>query len=190
MKRLLFLFVMVVALATISTKSVQAQATQKIIVPQDVEKWITSSFGKGKLPPFSFLYNDKNSAGFIRKWKHSLKKQQSDNSDVIAYIVTYTDPTTGLEVKCEISGFKEFNAVEWVIHFTNTSQQNTPQIKQVKALDYTMQAQSEEPYQLLSCKGTNASRADFMAQLEPIDIGNGILMKPEHGRSSDTSAFP
>ena len=56
-------------------------------------------------------------------------------------------------------GFKEFNAVEWVIHFTNTSQQNTPQIKQVKALDYTMQAQSEKPYQLLSCKGTNASRA-------------------------------
>ena len=42
----------------------------------------------------------------------------------------------------------------------------------------------------MSCKGTNASRADFMAQLEPIDIGNGILMKPEHGRSSDTSAFP
>lgn len=190
MKKIFFLFAMAAVLATTITEKAPAQATQKITVPQDVEKWITTSFGKGKLPPFSFLYNDKNSAGFIRKWKHSLKKQQSDNSNIIAYIITYTDPTTGLEVKCEVNGFKEFNAVEWVIHFTNTSQQNTPQIKQVKALDYTMQALSKAPYQLLSCKGSNGARADFMAKLEPIDIGNGILMKPEHGRSSDTSAFP
>ena len=84
MKKILFLFVMAAVLATTITEKAPAQATQKITVPQDVEKWITTSFGKGKLPPFSFLYNENNSAGFIRKWKHSLKNQQSDNSNIIA----------------------------------------------------------------------------------------------------------
>ena len=188
MKRLLTILVILVAVTGAWIQRAEAQATQKIVVPQDVEKWITTSFGRSKLPPFTFVYGDKHSSGFIRKWKHTLKVQPCDEANVVKYLATYTDPTTGLQVKCEISGFKEFNAVEWVLHFTNTSDSNTPQIKDVKVADYTMQSASTEPYQLLSCKGSNGARADFMATLAPID--DDAMMQPTYGRSSDTSAFP
>ena len=37
---------------------VVAQSTQKISVPTDVEKWITSTLGRGKMPPLSFVYDN------------------------------------------------------------------------------------------------------------------------------------
>ena len=188
MKKLLTILAVLIAVTGAWIQRAEAQATQKIAGPQDVEKWITTSFGRSKLPPFTFVYGDKHSSGFIRKWKHTLKVQPCDETNVVKYLATYTDPTTGLEVKCEISGFKEFNAVEWVLYFTNTSNSNTPQIKEVKVADYTMQSASAEPYQLLSCRGSNGARADFMATLAPIN--DGVMMQPAHGRSSDTSAFP
>ena len=190
MRKLLSILVVLIAITGTWMQRAEAQTSQKIVVPQDVEKWITTSFGKGKLPPFSFNYNDKNSAGFIRKWKHTIKAQPCEEANVVKYLATYTDPATGLEVKCEISGFKEFNAVEWVLYFTNTSDSNTPQIKDVKVADYTMQSANAEPFQLLSCKGSCGVRQDFMATLDKLPAGNGLLMQPAHGRSSDTSAYP
>jgi alpha-galactosidase len=142
MKKLLFFFVVLTVITGTWMQRADAQTTQKIVVPQDVERWITSSFGRSKLPPFTFVYGDKHSSGFIRKWKHTLKTQPCNEANVVKYLATYTDPATGLEIKCDISGFKEFNAVEWVLYFTNTSDYNTPQIKDVKVTDYTMQSAS------------------------------------------------
>ena len=36
--------------------------------PTDVSRWIESRFAKGKVPPFSFVYDGKPSAGLLRIW--------------------------------------------------------------------------------------------------------------------------
>lgn len=188
LKQVLQIFIFV-ALLSICAES-KAQSSQRIAYPISVDKWITSTFAKGKTPPFSFQYDGKNSAGFIRKWKHSISRVESDCEGVVRYDVTYIDPVSGLEVKCEVSGFNEFGAVEWVLHFTNKSAGNSGQITHLKCVDLTMQTASTGEFQLLHAKGSNGARADFMPIIESVPAGDELTLSPEHGRSSDTDAFP
>lgn len=167
-----------------------AQASQRITLPTSVDKWITSTFAKGKIPPFSFVYDGKNSAGFIRKWRHSISRVECPMANVVRYDVVYRDPVSGLEVKCEVSGFNDFGAVEWVLYFKNTSAENSGQITQLKCVDLEMQTSAAGEFNLLHAKGSNGERADFLATIERIGAGEELSLSPTHGRSSDTSAFP
>lgn len=180
-------FVAVVAL--LCAVSVYAQTSQRIAVPTSVEKWITSTFAKGKTPPFSFVYDGVNSQQFIRKWQHSLQKQESAEG-VVEYVATYQDRATGLKIECHIKGFQEFGAVEWVMNFTNTGSANTPQITAVKALDYSALAVSEGDFSVLHALGSNHDRADFQPRMTTLSSEAPLSMSPVNGRSSDTSAFP
>ena len=177
------------ALFLLGTLSVFAQTSQKIAVPASVEKWITTTFAKGKTPPFSFVYDGVGSQQFIRKWQHTLKKQESAEG-VVEYVATYLDRTTGLKVDCKIKGFQEFGAVEWVINFTNTGAKNTPQITQVKTVDYSALSQKEGEFNVLHALGSNHDRADFQPRMTAVINEAPLSMSPHHGRSSDTSAFP
>ena len=67
---------------------IQAQVKQRIAVPEDAGRWITTAFAKGKVPPFSFIYGGKPSAEFIRKWKHTMQKEQSDDPQVVKYRIS------------------------------------------------------------------------------------------------------
>lgn len=180
-------FVAVVAL--LCAVSVYAQTSQRIAVPTSVEKWITSTFAKGKTPPFSFVYDGVNSQQFIRKWQHSLQKQESAEG-VVEYVATYQDRATGLNIECHIKGFQEFGAVEWVMNFTNTGSQNTPQITQVKTVDYSALSQKEGEFNVLHSLGSNHDRADFQPRMTTLSSEAPLSMSPVNGRSSDTSAFP
>ena len=180
-------FVAVVAL--LCAVSVYAQTSQRIAVPTSVEKWITSTFAKGKTPPFSFVYDGVNSQQFIRKWQHSLQKQESAEG-VVEYVATYQDRATGLKIECHIKGFQEFGAVEWVMNFTNTGSQNTPQITQVKSVDYSALSQKEGEFNVLHALGSNHDRADFQPRMTTLSSEAPLSMSPVNGRSSDTSAFP
>ena len=180
-------FVAVVAL--LCAVSVYAQTSQRIAVPTSVEKWITSTFAKGKTPPFSFVYDGVNSQQFIRKWQHSLQKQESAEG-VVKYVATYQDRATGLKIECHIKGFQEFGAVEWKMNFTNTGSQNTPQITQVKTVDYSALSQKEGEFNVLHSLGSNHDRADFQPRMTTLSSEAPLSMSPVNGRSSDTSAFP
>lgn len=169
--------------------SVWAQTSQRIAVPASVDKWITTTFAKGKTPPFSFVYDGEHSQQFIRKWRHSIVKNDSENG-VSSYTVSYLDRTTGLKVDCHVKGFQEFGAVEWMLNFTNTGSVNTPQITQVKTVDYSAQSVSDGEFRVLHALGSNHDRADFRPQLSAVTLSQPLSMSPMHGRSSDTSAFP
>ena len=93
------IFVAVVAL--FCAVSVFAQTSQRIAVPTSVEKWITSTFAKGKTPPFSFVYGEQHSQTFIRKWRHSIVKNSAEEG-VVSYTVSYVDKLSGLKVDCHV----------------------------------------------------------------------------------------
>lgn len=169
---------------------IQAQVKQRIAVPEDAGRWITTAFAKGKVPPFSFVYGGKPSAEFIRKWKHTMQKEQSDDPQVVKYRISYLDPATGLRADCHATGFREFNTVEWVMNFTNTSSENSDTLELVRVADYTMETADEGDFKLLYAEGSYGSRADFRPILTELGAGDSIRMAPENGRSSDRTAFP
>ena len=66
MKKFLLLFVF-----TVSLLGSYAQRTIKIDTKSaDVEQWINRNFGKGQVPPFSFIYDGTPSERFIKKWNY------------------------------------------------------------------------------------------------------------------------
>ncbi|HPT20769.1 MAG TPA: alpha-galactosidase [Bacteroidales bacterium] len=153
----------------------------------EMRQWIETHFAKGKTPPFSFVYGGRNSNSFIRNWQYSSEK--ITNKDKEDFVYTYLDKQSGLEVKCTVTCFNDFQAVEWVLKFSNTSSKNTPLIEKAAAIDYSFTTQNGT-FILHHAKGSDAARTDFQPVDEKMQVGKNIYMTPARGRSSDNTAFP
>ena len=167
-----------------------AQSVDKMNArPIQVEKWIDNHFGKGKRPPFSFVYDGKPSSSFITRWNHSIQKQKAADEGQVSYLVSYADPQTGLRVDCTVNGYADYGAIDWMLRFTNTGTSNTPQISQVRTADLSLQYAQKGSFLLHYASGSTAARSDFAPRLKEFFSGDSLKMRPAGGRSSDT-AFP
>ncbi|MDR1601184.1 MAG: alpha-galactosidase, partial [Tannerella sp.] len=110
---------------------------QEFVTPADVRQWVEQRFAKGQTPPFSFIYGGKKSDSFIRNWQYKAEKLPADEPDAEKFLYTYTDRSSGLEVRCTVTCFTDFPAVDWVLNFTNTSRRNTPLIEQAEVINHT-----------------------------------------------------
>lgn len=154
----------------------------------DCNKWVTTAFAKGKVPPFSFLYGNVPSGDMISKWSYKAETLPTKDN-VTERIYTYTDPKTGLQVICNVKTFTDFNAMEWVLHFRNTSEQNSPKIEQVKVVDLTSEYPTKGDVVLYYANGSNAGKDDFHARTKTLNVGENHYMHPTGGRSTQ-EAFP
>ena len=166
-----------VALCFLIPLLTQAQNQHRFEGPVEVARWITTHFAQGKLPPFSFYYNERPSAEFIRKWQYKAEKLASDDPAVLRYLYTYRDPATGLLLECQVKGFTDFQAVEWVIKFTNTSSVNTPKIRDVKVVDLALEDRRTSGFDLLYLEGVHCfgSRSDFRPHYTALEPGKSLL---------------
>jgi len=167
--------------------------SQEDITPEsatDVKQWVDQHFAKGIIPPFSFVYGGKSSDQFISNWKFNVEKLHSDDPAVEERIFTYSDSKSGLTVKCFVTLFNDFPAVEWVLKFSNSSEKNTPIIEKAAAVDFSFTAKNEGSFILHHTNGSDAARSDFQPIDEKIQQGKNIYMTPNGGRSSDKTAFP
>lgn len=157
--------------------------------PLKISHWISSSFAKGKVPPFSFVYDGKHSADFIRSWSYTTERLESKEPNVIKYRFIYTSSQMGLRVECDVDGYTDFDAVKWVLHFTNIASNNSKTLKEVKAIDTDLQYGESGEFKLHSADGNHISRADFHPRTRTMQIGENYQIAPENGRSSE-KAFP
>ena len=153
-----------------------------------MERWIAAQFGKGKTPPFSFEYGGVPSKEILRRCRHSLMRLPNSQENQVRYIATYTDSQTGLKVECEVTAWKDFGAVEWVLRFANTGSDITPAISHVQTADIIFRHPVGTPT-LYYAEGSDASRSDFAPREKMLQIGDTLRMEPRGGRSSD-GAFP
>jgi alpha-galactosidase len=155
----------------------------------NVQKWITTHFAHGKVPPFSFKYGDINSSEFIKKWKYTFTELPSTEPFQKKYLVSYKDSRTGLKVDCNVTGYSDYGVVEWVLHFTNEGSQNTQQISQVRTSDINFRYPHDGKFKIHYANGSNAGRDDFSPKEKELSTGDSLKMRSSGGRSSD-SAFP
>ena len=112
----------------------RAQQEVSLKKPVASQKLVNSLFSKGKTPPFSFVYGDVPSGDFIKKWNFSKRAVECDKPKTLKYEVLYTEPSGALEVRCDVTAYTDFEAVEWVLHFTNKGGENSKNIKSVSYL--------------------------------------------------------
>lgn len=155
----------------------------------DIARWIDQRFAKGQLPPFSFILDEQPSEEFLRSWRWSRTAPASTDKDVVLRTFTYTDPRSGLEVACDVKGYPEFRAVEWVLHFRNTSAENSGQLTRVKVADFDMVYPAAGALKIHYAEGNKISKADYAPRTAEFRTEQPLHIEPHGGRSSE-EAFP
>jgi alpha-galactosidase len=154
-----------------------------------VSKFIGAYFTKGKHPPVSFIYNKSTSSSLLVKWDFKEEVKIIDKNKT-KHIIKYTDSQTGLVLTVECLTFEDYPAIEWIARFKNTSQNDSPIIENIMAVDAELMKGEKGNYFVHRAKGSNAERSDFAPIDEPLNPNGEISFGPTTGRSSDNVALP
>ena len=101
--------------------------------------------------------------------------------------LTYTDPATGLRVRCDLTEYDDFPAVEWVLHFENRGTQDTPILKKILPLDAEFKAAAQANVVVEHSLGDKNSGQSFAPVEDILTPGstNELVFAPIGGRSSE-----
>jgi alpha-galactosidase len=85
-------------------------------------------------PPFSFNYDGLASDVLLKDW-HPTRSSRVVDSKRTERTLLYTDPKTGLVVRCVSIEYQDFPSVEWTLYFKNAGTNDTPILSDIQALD-------------------------------------------------------
>lgn len=138
--------------------------------------------------PFSFKYGTAASADLLKGCKRTVESK--DAPDRTTRLITWTDPATGLKLTADVSVFKHYPAVDWVLYFENTSQKDTPILADIRALDVVLRTgQAAKPAVLHQITGDTCDERSFLPFDTLLQPGKPLALAPHGGRSSN-GTFP
>jgi alpha-galactosidase len=149
---------------------------------QSAHEWLT----RARLAaPFSFTYGNESSHGLLPHWKLQ-KSERTASAGVTEHHWTYRDGRTGLEVEWVLTEYANFPAFEWVLHFRNTADQDTPVLENVLPLDAPLGRAAAGTVPLLEyARGSHNEFQDFAPLSKALPEGESAQFAPYGGRSSD-----
>ena len=135
-------------------------------------------------PPFSFTYGGKPSAELLKKWKQTRTEKKLDKNRV-ERTVTYTDPATGLELRCVSVEYLDFPTVEWTLYFKNTGEKDTPILQDIRAIDTLFPKKDSRDMKLHYAIGSPSSPEDYKPLEQLLRPGDERHVATSGGRGSD-----
>ena len=141
-----------------------------------------SPHGLAAACPISFTYGGKPSAPLLARWKRSVRSiPPADGKE--RHTITWLDPETGLEVACEVAGFSDFPAVEWLVRLKNTGAKNTPILEGIRPLDVNVGADETDAVVFHHARGSDAGPDDYTTIDAALTPGSYIAVPGEEQRS-------
>ena len=133
--------------------------------------------------PFSFVYAGRPSAEFLGKWRRTVQDQPVDSrKQERRRILTLTDPETGLEVRAVATIYTDTPGVDWTLHFTNQSTNDTPVLEQVQVVDVTVHPGVSDQAPVLH--RLRPDMENWLPMDQALLSGQRIEFAPAAGRSS------
>ncbi len=83
---------------------------------------------------FSFTYGGRSSSELLPNWQLERASRQLDEHRIERTLI-YTDPQTGLQIRCVGIEYTDFPTIEWTLYFKNTGATDTPILEDIQALD-------------------------------------------------------
>ena len=133
--------------------------------------------------PFSFVYGGVSSASLLKNWPAQVEPEKSVGGKK-QRTITYTDPKTGLELRCEVTSFVDSPGVEWVLYATNKGKTDTPILEKFLPLNLGLKVPEGEVI-LHHSHGSTNGPLDFLPVDQVVGANAGIDLAPSGGRSSD-----
>jgi len=137
---------------------------------------------KSNVLPFSFTYDGKDSASFISLWQKT-EEPATPSPGGKTYHYTYLDPATKLKIAADVRTFSDFDAIEWVLHITNGSTDDSPILENIQALNSTVLFDDSRVV-VHSAGGTSFFPGDFAPVDNGVAPGETLKLGSANGRSS------
>lgn len=134
--------------------------------------------------PFSFTYDGQTSAKLLAEWPAKMANERLDAQRTRQTII-WTDPKTGLEVKCVAVDYADYPAVEWTVWFKNTGQADTPILKDIQGLDATFTRPAQGEFVLHGNKGDWNVAEGFEPYRRTLAPGSTQRFAPNGGRPTN-----
>ena len=121
----------------------------------------------GVAPPFSFVYGGRHSDDLLPTWAFAESVERLDDQRA-RRVQTYTDPVTGLQVRCVIVEYADFPTVEWTVHLRNTGPADSRIVEDVQALDTSLQRGPVGEFLLRHNVGSPCQPNDYQPMETPL----------------------
>lgn len=161
-RKRVFLILLASCGLAVSLSAKKAEAS--VAVPQSqidaCRAWVDRQFAVGGPLPFSFVYDGKSSGEFLSGCKLKVKTGSADAARE-REARTYTDPASGLEVRCEIVRYADYPAVEWVVYFKNNGRTKTGILENLLPLDVPFGLDGKDDVYLNYNEGGHSGAKDF-----------------------------
>lgn len=151
--------VIAVALATCSANGLSAAITVTPEELQESDQWVQQNL-LGSTQPFSFTYNGRSSSALLSTWSKTMTTTQLD-AQRTQRDITWTDPTTKLQVQCSSVQYANYPVVEWTTYFRNTGTSNTPLLKDIQGLNSSWTSSGSTPFVLKGMLGDTTSVTSY-----------------------------
>ncbi|NQU23780.1 MAG: alpha-galactosidase [Candidatus Nealsonbacteria bacterium] len=162
-KQLTIVFVMVsAAVSVLGLPGLVSATTATDDEMTTAGQWIATRFEDigESVPPFSFIYAGKPSAELLPSWKRTRRVRKLDDRRS-EHTLAWTDPESGLVVRCVAIAYRDFPTVEWTLYFKNTGKADTPILKDIQPLDVTWQRGGDCEFLLHHAIGSPANGSDY-----------------------------
>ena len=150
--------------------------------------WLKEHLTSGKSNlPFSFVYDGQPSAPLLAKWGARVAEERLDDNRT-RRTLTWTDPNSGLEVRCVAVDYADYPAVEWTVWFKNTGTTDTPILENIQGLDTRFERDAKgEEFVLNGIKGDFCTADSFEPYRRVLAPGSTAKFAPPDysGKSCD-----
>ena len=105
----------------------------------EARQWVAGHLegvGESNAPalPFTFRYGGRTSTDLLKGWSCERGSKKLDEQRT-EHTLAWSDPSTGLSVRCVAVEYHDFPTVEWTLYFKNTGAADTPILEDIQALD-------------------------------------------------------
>lgn len=136
-------------------------------------------------PPFSFRYGDRPSIELLKIWEVKRSSRELDEQRT-EHTVTFTDPKTGLEVRCVAVAYRDFPTVEWTVYFKNTGTADSSVLENIEAIDTQLERNGEGEFVLHHFQGAQAKQNDYEPYETTLGQGAEKRIATSGGRPSNS----
>ena len=153
----------------------------------DRENWVNRHFDSySRRLPFTFEFEGRPSAEFLQHWPVRLTSRKLDKTR-IERTLAWTDPRSGLVVRCVVVEYADYPTVEWTVYFKNTGAIPTPILENIQGLDACFRRGHKGEFLLHGIKGDSCTADSYEPyQLELIPGLKKNFSPPNYsGKSCD-----
>ncbi|MBI3922870.1 MAG: alpha-galactosidase [Armatimonadetes bacterium] len=136
-------------------------------------------------PPFSFVYDGQPSTDLFKTWELKRGSRNLDDQRT-ERTLTYSDPKTGLVVRCVAIEYRDFPTVEWTVYFKNSGTVDSPILENLQALDVRLERSGRNEFLLHHGVGSQANRSDYRPLETPLSPNTTKRISAAGGRPTNT----